>query len=401
MAVSQKIRAFLSEASWIRRMFEEGEKLRAVHGPDRVYDFTLGNPEVEPPAAFKAALQRLAANPIPGMHRYMSNAGYEETRAAIAEVLAQDTGLPFRAKHVIMTVGAAGALNVVLKAILEPGDEVIVFTPYFVEYGFYVDNHGGVLKKVPTGQGFLPDAEALERAITPRTRAVLINSPNNPTGVVYGEGCLEGICRVIRQKEKELGRAIYLISDEPYAKLVYDGARVPCVFHFTRNSVVVTSHSKDLALPGERIGYIAVHPEMEEADLLIEGLIFCNRILGFVNAPALMQRLVAGLQRERVDVEGYREKRDLLYNHLVSLGFEVVKPQGAFYLFPKSPLPDDVEFVRLAQKYLILVVPGRGFGQPGHFRVSYCVRKEVIVNSLPAWTQLARELGMEKSPAAS
>lgn len=400
MAISPKIKAFINEASWIRRMFEEGEKLRAVYGPDRVFDFTLGNPEVEPPAAFKEALQKLAANPVPGMHRYMSNAGYEETRAAIAETLAQDTGLPFKARHIIMTVGAAGALNVVLKAILEPGDEVIVFTPYFVEYGFYVDNHGGVLKKVPTKPGFLPDAEALEKAITPRTRAVLINSPNNPTGVVYSEGCLAEICRVIGQKEKELGRVIYLISDEPYAKLVYDGAKNPCVFHFTRHSVVVTSHSKDLALPGERIGYIAVHPEMEEADLLIEGLVFCNRILGFVNAPALMQRLVAGLQRERVDVEGYKEKRDLLYHHLVSLGFEVVKPQGAFYLFPKSPLPDDVEFVRLAQKHLLLVVPGRGFGQPGYFRISYCVRKEVILNSLPAWTQLARELGMEKSPAA-
>lgn len=399
MSISQKIKAYLSEASWIRRMFEEGEKLRAIHGPDRVYDFTLGNPEVEPPAAFKAELKRLAENPLPGMHRYMSNAGYEETRAAIAEVLAQDTGLPFKAKHIVMTVGAAGALNVVLKTILEPGDEVIVFTPYFVEYNFYVDNHGGVLKKIPTGPDFLPDLAALEKAITPRTKAVLINSPNNPTGVVYGAECLEGLTRILQQKEKELGKTIYLISDEPYAKLVYDGVKVPSVFHFTRHSIVVTSHSKDLALPGERIGYIAIHPEMEEAELLIEGLVFCNRILGFVNAPALMQRLVAKLQREKVDVDGYQEKRDLLYHHLVSLGFEIVKPQGAFYLFPKSPLPDDVEFVRLAQKHLILVVPGRGFGQPGYFRISYCVSKEVILNSLPAWTQLAKELGMEKSPA--
>lgn len=394
VTISKKIAGFLSQASWIRKMFEEGKRLRAIYGADKVYDFTLGNPDAEPPASFKEELRRLATNPIPGMHRYMSNAGYEETRRAIAEVLAEETGLPFRARHVIMTVGAGGGLNVVLKTLLDQGDEVIVLAPYFVEYRFYVDNHGGIIKEVTTGPDFQPDLAALEKAITPRTKAVIINSPNNPTGVVYGAGCLGELGRLLDKKGEELGTTIYLISDEPYAKIVYDGLKVPSVFQFTRNSIVVTSHSKDLALPGERIGYVAVHPDINEGDLLLEGLVFSNRILGFVNAPALMQRLVTGLQREKVDIAAYQEKRDLLYNHLVSLGFEVVKPQGAFYLFPRSPLPDDVEFTRVAQKYNILVVPGSGFGLPGYFRVSYCINKQIILNSFPAWAQLARELGL-------
>ncbi|MBE3587938.1 MAG: pyridoxal phosphate-dependent aminotransferase [Thermoanaerobacteraceae bacterium] len=397
MAISKKISGFLSGASWIRKMFEEGERLRAIYGAEKVYDFTLGNPDVEPPAAFKEELKKLANNPIPGMHRYMSNAGYQETRQAVADVLAENTGLSFAARHVVMTVGAGGALNVVLKTLLDPGDEVIVLTPYFVEYRFYVDNHGGVIREVPTGPDFQPDLPALEAAINPRTKAVIINSPNNPTGVVYGAACLAELGKLLDKKGQELGTTIYLISDEPYAKIVYDGLEAPPVFKFSRNSIVVTSHSKDLALPGERIGYIAVHPEMDGVDLLVEGLVFCNRTLGFVNAPALMQRLVAKLQREKVDVAVYREKRDLLYNHLVSLGFEVVKPQGAFYLFPRCPLPDDLEFIRVAQKYNILVVPGGGFGRPGYFRLSYCIDKQIIINSLPAWTQLAREVGLGKS----
>ncbi|HHW44343.1 MAG TPA: pyridoxal phosphate-dependent aminotransferase [Desulfotomaculum sp.] len=397
MAISKKISGFLSGASWIRKMFEEGERLRAIYGAEKVYDFTLGNPDVEPPAAFKEELKKLANNPIPGMHRYMSNAGYQETRQAVADVLAENTGLPFDARHVVMTVGAGGGLNVVLKTLLDQGDEVIVLTPYFVEYRFYVDNHGGVIKEVPTGPDFQPDLPALEAAITPRTKAVIINSPNNPTGVVYDAACLAELGKLLDKKGQELGTTIYLISDEPYAKIVYDGLEAPPVFKFSRNSIVVTSHSKDLALPGERIGYIAVHPEMDGVDLLVEGLVFCNRTLGFVNAPALMQRLVGKLQREKVDIAAYREKRDLLYNHLVSLGFQVVKPGGAFYLFPRCPLPDDLEFVRAAQKYNILVVPGGGFGRSGYFRLSYCIDKQIIINSLPAWTQLAREVGLGKS----
>lgn len=396
MAISKKIEGFLSSASWIRKMFEEGEKLRAIHGADNVYDFTLGNPDVEPPQKFRDELRRLATDPVPGMHRYMSNAGYTETRAAVAGVLAEESGLPFSADHVVMTVGAGGALNVVLKTLLDQGEEVVVLKPYFVEYKFYVDNHSGITVEVPTDRDFQPDLEALSAAISPGTKVVLINSPNNPTGVVYSKEILDRLGDLLERKGKELGKTIYLVSDEPYAKIVYDGVKVPSVFNSYRNSIVVTSHSKDLALPGERIGYIAVHPGIESHGLLMEGLVFANRTLGFVNAPALMQRIVAGLQRETVNIGEYREKRDLLYNHLTSLGFELVKPQGAFYLFPKSPLPDDIEFVRMAQKYNILLVPGDGFGLPGYFRMSYCIDRKIILKSLPALTALARDLGMTK-----
>lgn len=396
MAISKKIEGFLTRSSWIRKMFEEGERLRAIYGADKVYDLTIGNPDVEPPQKFREELKKLANNPIPGMHKYMSNAGYLETRAAVAEVLSEDTKLPFKADHIVMTAGAGGALNVVLKTLLDEGEEVIVLKPYFVEYRFYVDNHSGKTVEVPTRPGFMPDFSALAEAINPRTKVILINSPNNPTGVVYGKEVLDNFGKLLAQKEKDLGKSIYLVSDEPYSKIVYDGIKVPSVFNSYHNSITVTSHSKDLALPGERIGYIAVHPKAESVDVLMDGLIFANRTLGFVNAPALMQRIVAVLQRETVNIEEYREKRDLLYNHLTSLGFEMAKPQGAFYLFPKSPLPDDVEFVKLAQKYNLLLVPGTGFGLPGYFRIAYCIDKQIIINSLTAFTALAKELGMTK-----
>ncbi|CCO09013.1 pyridoxal phosphate-dependent aminotransferase [Desulforamulus hydrothermalis] len=394
MVLSDKVASFLNRASWIRKMFEEGDRLRKIHGADQVFDFTLGNPSVEPPPQFREELKKLALHPEPGMHRYMSNAGYPETRSAVAEVLAEQSGLPFAARHIVMTVGAGGGLNVVFKAILNPGEEVIAISPYFVEYGFYVDNHGGVLKVVPAGADFLPDLPALRAAITDKTRAVIINSPNNPTGVVYPAAVLAQLGQLVEEKSRETGREIFVISDEPYAKIVYDGVQVPSVFKYITNAVMVTSHSKDLALPGERIGYIAVSPRIEGADTLVEGLVFCNRTLGFVNAPALMQRLVTGLQRVSVDVAEYQAKRDLLYHHLTSLGFQMVQPQGAFYLFPKSPLPDDIEFCRQALKHNILVVPGGGFGAPGYFRLAYCIDMEIIKRSLPAWTALARELGM-------
>lgn len=394
--ISSKIESLLDKASWIRKMFEEGVELSRIYGADKVYDFSLGNPNLEPPAAFNQALKELALNPVPGMHRYMSNAGYPETRSAVAAVLAGETGLTFNENHIVMTCGAGGALNVVLKTLLDPGDEVIVLSPFFMEYNFYIDNHGGTPCAVKTNADFQLDLEAIERAVNKKTRAVIINSPNNPTGAVYDAASLQKLGELLAEKEKEFGREIYVISDEPYAKIVYDGVTVPKVFKLIKNTIVATSHSKDLALPGERIGYIAVSPEIEDVNLLVNGLVFCNRTLGFTNAPALMQRLVAGLQNESVDVNVYRGKRDTLYNHLTSLGFQVVKPQGAFYLFPESPLPDDVEFVRAAQKHNILVVPGSGFGSPGYFRISYCIAGKIIENSLPAWENLARELGMKK-----
>ncbi len=393
--IAEKVEISLTRASWIRKMFEEGNRLRQIYGADKVYDFTLGNPVHEPPARFYHELRRLAENPIPGMHRYMSNAGYPETRQAVAEVVAEDSGLAIGPEHIIMTAGAGGGLNVILKSILNPGDEVIVLTPYFVEYQFYVDNHNGVIREVDTDADFLPDMGAIAAVINPKTRAIIINSPNNPTGVIYPSEILSRLGRLVTEKSQGLGRPIYVISDEPYAKIVYD-VEVPSVFKHIDNAIVVTSHSKDLGIAGERIGYIAVSPKIDNVGLLLEALVFCNRTLGFVNAPALMQRLVAGLQREKVDIETYRQNRDLLYQRLTQLGFEMVKPEGAFYLFPKSPLADDVEFARNALKHNILVVPGTGFGRPGYFRLAYCVEKRTIENSLPAWQSLAGELGLGK-----
>lgn len=396
MAISKKIEKSITGASWIRKMFEEGERLRKIYGSEKVYDFTLGNPELEPPAAFKEALKEIALKPVPGMHRYMSNAGYPETRQAVAEVLADHTGLPFDQNNIVMTCGAGGALNVVLKSILDPGDEVIILSPFFVEYKFYIDNHGGISKEAPTNKDFSLDLGAIRSAMSSRTKAIIVNSPNNPTGVVYDTASLKELGRLLEEIEGEFGNQIFVISDEPYAKIIYDGLSLPSIFKCVKNSVVVTSHSKDLALPGERIGYIAFSPQIENAGLLMDALVFCNRTLGFVNAPALMQRLVAGLQHESVDIAGYQEKRDILYNNLTALGFRMVKPQGAFYLFPESPLPDDVEFVMAAQKHNILLVPGSGFGAPGYFRIAYCIDKKIILNSLPAFKALAVELGMTK-----
>lgn len=393
MPIANKIAGHLSKSSWIRKMFEEGEKLRQQHGADKVFDFTLGNPEVEPPQSFKSALARLANDPCVGMHRYMNNAGYQDTRAAVATRLARESGLPVTAEHVIMTCGAGGALNVVLKAILNQGEEVIILAPYFVEYKFYIDNHGGVPVEVWTDKdSFRLDINAIEQAITSKTRAIIINTPNNPTGVIYQADELDALGKLVKTASAKTGQQIYLISDEPYARLAYDGQHVPNVFKHIENSVIVSSHSKDLALPGERIGYLAANPANQFAAQFIEAAVFCNRTLGFVNAPALMQRLVADLQDESVDIAAYQEKRDLLYNKLTSLGFSMVKPDGAFYLFPKSPLADDLEFVQIAQKHLILLVPGSGFGAKGYFRLVYCIDKNTILRSFPAWEALAREV---------
>ncbi len=396
MTIASKVSAAIERSSWIRRMFEEGAALTAKYGAENIYDFTLGNPSVEPPAAFHRELRRIAELPVTGMHRYMNNAGYEETRAAVAKRLAENSGTPVNSSHIIMTCGAGGALNVTLKTILNPGEEVIILAPFFVEYKFYVDNHGGVTTEVWTDPAtFQPDIDTIEAAITDNTRAIIINSPNNPTGVVYSAETLAALGQMLERKQVELDRSLYVISDEPYARLAFDGTIVPPVFKYIRNAIMVTSHSKDLALPGERIGFLAANPAMDEVELFMEGAVFCNRVLGFVNAPALMQRLVATLQKESVNIDEYQEKRDLLYNHLTDLGFSMVKPGGGFYLFPKSPVADDVEFVRLAQKHNILLVPGSGFGAPGYFRIAYCVDMGIIERSLPAWKKLAEVSGLK------
>ena len=397
MPVAAKIKKHIEQASWIRKMFEEGAALRKQYGEDNVFDFTLGNPTMEPPEELHRELQKIAAAPIPGMHRYMNNAGYEETRAAVAEVIAEKCDQPVTGAHIVMTCGAGAALNVTLKTLLNPGDEVIILIPYFVEYKFYIDNQGGVPVEVITGENFQPDLDAIASAINARTRAIIINSPNNPTGVIYPETTLRTLGELLEQKEREFGTTILAISDEPYARISF-GEQVPCVFNCIRNSIIVTSHSKDLALPGDRIGYLAANPAMIDVQTFMQGAVFCNRVLGFVNAPALMQRLVTNLQRASVDIEKYRHKRDLLYTKLVQLGFDVVKPGGGFYLFPRSPLPDEMDFIRMAQKYRILLVPGTGFGAPGFFRIAYCVEDALIERSLPFWDKLAAEIGMQSVP---
>lgn len=385
MPIASKIREAMERSSWIRQMFEEGARLKGEFGADNVFDFSLGNPNLSPPEAFRTVLHELLDEDPPGCHGYMPNAGYPEVREAVAAQVSRDQGATVGAGQVMMTVGAGGALNAVLRAILDPGDEVVVPKPYFVEYNFYLANHGGTLITVPTSPEFDLLLDPLEAAITPRTRAVLINSPNNPTGKVYSRQSLERLRAVIERKSAEFGRVIYLISDEPYRNIAYDGIEVPGIFSIFPNAVVCSSYSKDLSLPGERIGYVAVNPAVAEVDTLVGAITLTNRILGFVNAPALMQRVVGRLQGATVDIGLYRRNRDRLYEGLVEAGYTCHKPEGAFYLFPRSPIPDDVAFVRILQKENILGVPGSGFGGPGYFRLAYCCSYPTVERSLPGF----------------
>ncbi len=383
MPVSNKIKNFMEQGSWIRKMFEEGISLKRQFGEENVFDLSLGNPVIDPPEEFFSRLKSIADNPISGMHRYMPNAGLLETREAVAGQLADETMIAFTANEIIMTCGAGGALNVVMKTLMDPGDEFVIFAPFFVEYHFYADNHGGSCKVVPPDRDFLPDLEAFRDAVTPRTRGVLINSPNNPTGVLYSSDVLSKLSEIIREKEEEYGTQIYLVSDEPYRRLIFDNLKYPHIFDHHVRSIVATSHSKDLALPGERIGYIAIHPNCPDKQEIIDGMVFCNRTLGFVNAPALAQHLVTSLQSVTVDVGLYERKRNFLYSKLTDMGYSVVRPQGAFYMFPKAPIADDVEFVDRLKEERVLAVPGTGFGLPGYFRLSYCLKDETIEGALP------------------
>lgn len=392
MLLSHHIHDKISKSSWIRAMFEEGEKLRKIYGADKVYDFSLGNPDYEPPTEVKAALQKYAAGSYSGLHRYMSNAGHPEVCAKIAAKAADESGLPVKQNHIIMTCGAAGGLNVVLKSIVNPGDEVIVFSPYFVEYLFYIENYAGKPVVVPTEPDtFEPSLSKLADSITAKCKAIIINSPNNPTGVVYSEAVLKKMAELLASKEKEFNTEILVISDEPYGKLTYDGVTVPGILRIFNHSVVVNSYSKSLAVPGERVGYIAVNPAIPAVDLLISGMIFCNRTLGFVNAPALFQRVIADSLDAKVNTAEYQKRRDYFHAALTDLGYTCVKPQGAFYLFPQSLIPDDIAFTKMALKHNLLIVPGSGFGCPGHFRLAYCVDFSIIQNSIPAFQALAEE----------
>jgi aspartate aminotransferase len=398
MPTSRKLHEQIGRASWIRRMFEAGRALEARVGSANVFDFSLGNPILEPPPEFFEALEAAVADRTPGLHRYMTNAGFLDTRQAVADRHVLESGLPYTADLIVMTVGAAGAVNTTLKTILDPGDEVILLSPYFAEYWFYVDNHGGIPIVVPTAADFDLDLDALAAAIGPRTRAILLNSPNNPTGRVYRHSTIDGLARLLARKQRELGTVVYVVSDEPYRALVYDDIDVPHVASYWPHTIVCTSHSKDLGLPGERIGHIAVAPSAADAADLVNGMAFAIRTLGFVNAPALMQRVVAQVLDCSVDIDFYRRNRDTLYSHLRGLGFEMRRPEGAFYLFPKTPIPDDVACVRRLQEHHILTVPGTGFGTPGYIRISYSVEREMLERSLPVWERAARDLGLSPAP---
>ena len=388
MTIAKKVETIIDKSSWIRKMFTEGARLKAEHGAENVFDFSLGNPNLPPPTRFREALIDTVNTSGPGDHRYMANTGFPQVCAAIAETVSAEQQAAVTGEEIIMTVGAAGALNITLKAILDPQDEVISPAPCFVEYHFYSDNHGGVFKTAPSRADHTLDIDALAAVIGERTKAVLINTPNNPTGQIYSGESLAQLGQLLREKSQHFGRTIYLISDEPYRRIVFDGQQVPAIFPHYADSIIATSYSKDLSIPGERIGFVAVNPEAAYRAQLLDGLALANRILGFVNAPALMQRVVASVQGASVDSAVYQRKRDLLCNGLADAGYEFVTPPGAFYLFPRTPIADDVAFVKELQQELILTVPGSGFHGPGHFRISFCVEDETIIRSLPAFKKV-------------
>jgi len=391
--ISKKMKESLKSSSLIRAMFEEGNRLAEIHGKENVFDFSIGNPNVKPPERVKTAIKEILDTEDPNfIHGYMSNSGYPDVREAIAQDINKKYALNLTFKNVAMVVGAGGGLSVVFKTILDPGDEVITFSPYFVAYKGYITNHQGKMVIVSSEEGtFQPDLIALEKAITNKTKAVIINNPNNPTGVVYKEKVMKELAEILERKSKELGRTIYIVADDPYREIVYDGVEVPYMLNLYTNTFIVYSYSKSLSLPGERIGYIAFLPEMDEAEDVEICLGNAIRSIGYTNAPSLFQRVVAKCLDESVDVEVYKRNRDLLYNHLLSLGFECAKPEGAFYLFVKAKIKDDIAFSDAAKKYNLLVVPGSAFGYAGYFRISYCVSYEKIKKSLPAWTKLADE----------
>lgn len=394
--ISEKMVGLVKGSSVIRAMFEEGKKLAAQYGAENVYDFSLGNPNVAAPKAVNEAIADIAMNEDPiKLHGYMNNSGYEEVRDAIAAHLNKLYGTNYSTSNIIMTVGAAGGLNVVMRALLNPGDEVITFAPFFGEYRNYVANFDGELVVVsPNLENFQPKLDEFEEKINAKTKCVIVNSPNNPTGVVYSKETLKKMGEILDKKQKELGTSIYLITDEPYRELAYDGIEVPWVPDFYKNTIVGYSYSKSLSLPGERIGYLVAPTEMDDSEDVIGALGVATRILGFVNAPSLMQLAVARCLDEKTDISYYDRNRETLYKGLLSMGFECQKPEGAFYLFVKSPFEDEKKFVEMGKKYNILMVPGSSFGCAGYVRIAYCVAYETIVNSLPKFEELAKDCGL-------
>jgi aspartate aminotransferase len=390
--ISEKIRKMMDSSSFIRKMFETGAKLKKEFGENNVFDFSLGNPAMDPPERFTKVLLEKAADLH--MHRYMPNSGYIDVRKKVADFISSEQSTKVLSGNIVMTSGAGGALNAVLKTLINPGDKIIASIPCFMEYKFYCDNHGGELELVEGEADFNLDITAIERAITKDTAAVIINSPNNPSGRIYPEKTLKDLSEMLIKKSIDIGRTVYLISDEPYRKIVYDDVIVPSVMDSYENSIICTSYSKDLSIPGERIGWLAVNPEAEDYDNLINGIILCNRILGYVNAPALMQRTIGELQGVSVNIGKYKKKRDLLAGKLTEFGYKFRIPEGTFYLFIEAPGGDDMKLVEMLKDEHILVVPGRGFGLPGYFRIAYCVTDSVIKGSLRGFKNTAIKLGL-------
>jgi aspartate aminotransferase len=393
--IAERMKELIRGSSVIRAMFEEGKKMAALHGMENVYDFSLGNPSVEPPRAVKKAILEILDEEDPNfIHGYMNNSGYEGVRETLAKEINEKQGTQFRGEDLLMTTGAAGALNVVLKTLLDPGDEVLAFAPYFGEYGNYVANYDGKLVVVPADtERFQLKLEEAEKRLTAKTKAVIINSPNNPSGAVYSEKTIRQLAALLEEKQKAFGHEIYLISDEPYREVTYDGTTVPYVTRFYDNTFVAYSFSKALSLPGERIGYLAVSPMMAEKEKTIAGLNVANRILGFVNAPSLFQLVIARCADAAVDVSIYKRNRDMLYKNLTALGFSCLEPKGAFYMFPEALEKDDKAFCEKAKEFNLLLVPGSAFACPGFFRLAYCVDEDKVKRSLTAFEKLARAYG--------
>jgi len=389
--ISNTMKSVISNNSIIRAMFEEGQRLSKIHGEENVFDYSIGNPNVEPPESIKKIITEILNEEKPNfVHGYMNNSGYEDVRDAVSSFLNKKQDLTLSRDNIVMTCGAGGGLNIILRSILNPDDEVIVFAPYFGEYKHYVENFSGKFVICPThAETFDPDLEALSEIITSKTKALIINNPNNPTGIVYSEKVIQTLANLLNEKQKELNTTIYLISDEPYREIVYEDTFVPCILKYYDNSFIGYSYSKSLSLPGERIGYVIINSLMDGFEEMISALKIANRILGFINAPSLFQRVIAKSLDAEVDISSYEKNRDLLYNHLVSLGFICLKPQGTFYMFPKSLIEDDKKFCEDAKKFNLLLVPGSNFGCPGHVRLAYCISYEKIKNSLPAFNKLA------------
>ena len=394
--ISNKMKSLVNNSSTIRAMFEEGKRLSDIYGEENVFDYSIGNPNVEPPENIKTIISDILNKEKPNLvHGYMNNSGYEDVRDDISSFLNKKNDLNLTRNNIVMTCGAAGGLNIILKSILNPGEEVITFAPFFGEYKNYTENFNGKLVIVPTNiDTFEPDLDELSKVINSKTKAIIINNPNNPTGVIYSKEAIQKLADLLKEKQRELNSSIYLISDEPYREIVYDDVEVPCLLKYYDNTFIGYSYSKSLSLPGERIGYVVVNPSMTDCDEMMAALNIANRILGFVNAPSLFQRVIAKSLGSEVDVNIYKRNRDLLYNHLIKLGFTCIKPEGAFYLFPRTPIEDDKKFCQDAKQFNLLLVPGSTFGCPGHVRLSYCISYEKIEKSLEAFDKLAKLYSM-------